>query len=222
MKSLDELERIARAATQGDWNIRHADWTDGGVDLRISKIVADVLPGDAATNAVVETSSNAAPGTSVGDLDMANIEFIAAANPDTVLSLIARLREREKQLDPESMQHWDSMLERLRAAEKALEFYAERAVYQFLGGGLCLAQQDNGDRARAALNPSDPAGGETCEACGGTGEIEYDDQQIIGYADRSMAIDGGDPALEGEPVYGTVRVPAPCPECDPSSQPDPD
>ena len=76
---LDELERLAKAAPPGPWTAEYwCDGSEGGVDVSPSHYV-DLKGGD-------------------GDLDdfiylsEADAAFVAAATPQTVLALIARLR----------------------------------------------------------------------------------------------------------------------------------
>jgi hypothetical protein len=49
--------------------------------------------------------------------------------------------------------------------------------------------------------------------CGGTGIIYFTSHEQIGEVSREMAIDGGDRALEGQPIYGHVEREAPCQNC---------
>lgn len=81
MSDLDELERLARAATPGPWknysinpkvtpeHAIYSEWLEGIPEAQSSEIATLLTP--------------------------KNAEFIAAANPEAVLALVARVREAE-------------------------------------------------------------------------------------------------------------------------------
>ncbi len=75
---LDELERLALAATPGDWTV-----TDGGDASNVRGIKAG-------KRFVVDTGCGCCQ---VADFKGEDAAFIAAASPSTMLALIALVRE---------------------------------------------------------------------------------------------------------------------------------
>ena len=82
--NLDELEALAKAATPGPW-----------MRLFGERTVYDRLNDGCRGNAIVRTDIHPPLGK-----DIDNLDFIAAANPETILALIALLREMGEEL------HW--------------------------------------------------------------------------------------------------------------------
>lgn len=80
--NINELEKLAKQATPGPWHSASVDFGQGPVCLvSLSKAAIDPLKTENHIAAIVE-SENAER----------NSEFIAAANPDTVMKLIAVAR----------------------------------------------------------------------------------------------------------------------------------
>lgn len=110
MIDLDELRKLAEAATPGPWETRYDGYEDIDADDIISgELEDDELPEEITVGAGsyltspghylssdrildYDTSSHSA-----GDFHfpVANAEFIAAANPKVILELIERVREAE-------------------------------------------------------------------------------------------------------------------------------
>lgn len=82
---LDELERLAKAATPGPWKLRNG-FENG---------TKEVFRPDSKVKRPFEVVELATVGTT-SPKGKACAKFIAAANPDTVLELVRRLREAEK------------------------------------------------------------------------------------------------------------------------------
>ena len=79
---LDEIQRLAKAATTGEW--KHRDKLDNGTPH------CDVIAIQPDDWCIVAGSD-----PSLWDMESADAAFIAAANPAVVLELIARLRAAE-------------------------------------------------------------------------------------------------------------------------------
>lgn len=98
MIDLNELERLALAATPGPWRCdrKAAVYCDRGRDWRDPEV--------ARTRTYPEDNKNviSVHFMTVGKLEreIDNAMFIAAAHPDVVLALIARIRELEAQGKP--------------------------------------------------------------------------------------------------------------------------
>lgn len=84
MIDLDDLERKARAATEGQWFFH--DFSALGGDVTVScdhpASITVAYMGRSLTATLVEQQANAA--------------FIAAANPATILAMIERLRQGQR------------------------------------------------------------------------------------------------------------------------------
>lgn len=92
MTDIDKLERLAKAATPGEWIARADGWT-------IRAYVGNELAADgvkvAHTCAMMMQGQGSKPDI---EQQVANQEFIATANPTEILGLVAevrRLRERD-------------------------------------------------------------------------------------------------------------------------------
>lgn len=94
MTNLDELEALARAATQGEWETRSIS--------RRFRPVHEIL-GVFGKSEVVANMDGIAVPDRMNDRsfeeDAANMRFIAAANPATVRSLIAEVRKAQQERD---------------------------------------------------------------------------------------------------------------------------
>lgn len=133
---LADLERLALAATPGHWypeldkadQLRHV-WTH----IDDEPILVAVVMGDESDDVTPEPSSNAA--------------FIAAANPDTVLKLIAAVRASEAGMEPKAKCDQPlrfDVLERIRAFDFKAH-YAE-AEYERLADDLSAQPNHPRDR----------------------------------------------------------------------------
>lgn len=73
-------------------------------------------------------------------------------------------------------------------------------------------QQEGEERWRAHLERRAMMGGpdapDPCERCGGEGKVKGQEMRAV---TRDMAIDAGDPALEGSPIFQVVEEE--CPRC---------
>lgn len=92
---IERLEGLARAATPGEWRVEGRSIRHGkGVGYILSHGENDVRDGPSGYVGRLE------PMFSVGDVLEANAAFIAAANPQTILSLTQALRESREALEP--------------------------------------------------------------------------------------------------------------------------
>lgn len=136
--SLEELERLAREATPGPWELQ-----DGSSWRRIG-----TRDGNGNVLCPYNSPSDQHPDLCAGRGEdvYANLRFIVAANPSAVLSLLSRVKELE------------GALMRLETANDALCAKRSRATYLAMidndGCGDELLALDNArDLARSALHP---------------------------------------------------------------------
>lgn len=127
-EEIDRLEQQAKEATPGPWSTEH---NDDAVDYVVRQTVAIpdwiVAPDDGICSD---------PGLQAAQQRRVNNRFIAAANPDTVLRLLAMLREAQHSLaecyrlsgaDPDGNEDWRlarhavEEVRRLRADHDAYE-----------------------------------------------------------------------------------------------------
>ena len=89
MSLLDRLEEAAKKATPGPWHWRERDWSKGHYDL---------YAGDVEVLGAMWVHSPDEGIVCAGDAD---VVYIAAASPDTILALVAvaRAAEQHAQLD---------------------------------------------------------------------------------------------------------------------------
>ena len=97
---LEHLERVALAATAGPWDV-WAERTETKEEA-IAELTAQVnLTVDFCGAVYLLNANGKCPATTgCGPTSAANAEFIAAANPSTILSLIAEIRELREALEP--------------------------------------------------------------------------------------------------------------------------
>ena len=110
MKDFSELERLAKAATPGPW--RHATYLSGTQNVEFPgsigvAVVEDIKDGDDDSVATCPDAAHAAvahrkedKGGKYDTQRYHNAAFIAAANPQTILALTARVKELEEALKP--------------------------------------------------------------------------------------------------------------------------
>jgi hypothetical protein len=103
---LEEIRQRAEKATEGPYEVRYYEWTDGGVRLANKGISA---PSDS----IAFHASNYPKGTERGDQDLQDMEFLAHARVD-VPALISALEESRREVE---------RLERIaKAAEDVLDY----------------------------------------------------------------------------------------------------
>jgi hypothetical protein len=105
MTDIDELERLAKEATRGDWKVeRHLDWVYPQTEVRATEIdrpVARFVDGEPTFCCTIGKAER----------EWANADFIAAANPVAVLEIVAevhRLREDAERYRWLRGQYWDA------------------------------------------------------------------------------------------------------------------
>lgn len=126
MIDLDELQKLAEAATPGEW--AWASAPADGSDETPAEYLASALTGDGPLFVVWVPATEGDPDgylltASTGDGPHASMdaEFIAAANPQAIIELIERLRETER-----LRTHWwekgtDALIERDAALARIAE-----------------------------------------------------------------------------------------------------
>ncbi len=99
MTDLDKLEALAKAATQGPWKGRQPPYSEGATYIEAELPCINGLSAWFSV-ALVPAPSEEEVGYSDGAIDgCSNAAFIAAANPATILSLIASAREAAAEIE---------------------------------------------------------------------------------------------------------------------------
>ncbi len=106
MTDLDELEQLARAATPGEWKYRHHPRLGGFVEAPMSR----------GMNYGLEVLGDDYTGYGDDEQKSADAQYIAAANPATLLVLLDRLRKAEAEREQlrEDAEKWRRHIEELR------------------------------------------------------------------------------------------------------------
>lgn len=93
MTKLERLEKLARNATPGPWTIVEAATSDQA--NHIWSIASPVPEIDRMDTVLCSVKTDETGDSHCVSVARADAEFIAAASPDVVLELIARIRELE-------------------------------------------------------------------------------------------------------------------------------
>jgi hypothetical protein len=146
---LDELERIAQAATQGEWNAKRLTADETGGDVADSLDVASVVMHDPwADFGLYYIAQTYAAWVNDKDGSLHDAQHIAAFDPPTALALITALRaawEREEQTAAECwriLHRHNALIEQVDEARAKTERYHEHGrmlKWSFERAGIDLA-----------------------------------------------------------------------------------
>jgi len=134
MTTLDDLKAAAQAATPGEWVLNSLGWSQsdtvcktGGRQYWLMSMEGDDGDGiGLMAFSSCQCGSDECPEfTDISAQNFRDAEYIALANPETILALIARLEAAERVVECARAEDYGEM---------PMEFYDLLAVYDALGG----------------------------------------------------------------------------------------